>query len=127
MHHRLQPYASQAATLCISGEQPALNHAIRHTRGLRFRVLPRPLYPNGATSACSNAVLQATAAANLASWGGLSRLTAAPCTWDVPLSHAGLDGWLLCDRAPRPEPPMLRCSPSRHLFHPSPDLNQAAS
>jgi hypothetical protein len=32
-----------------TGEQPALNHAIRRTRGLRFRALPRELYPNGAT------------------------------------------------------------------------------
>ena len=32
-----------------TGEQPALNHAIRRTHGLRFRALPRELYPNGAT------------------------------------------------------------------------------
>jgi hypothetical protein len=31
-----------------TGEQPALNHAIRRTPGLRYRLLPRGLYPNGA-------------------------------------------------------------------------------
>ena len=31
-----------------TGEQPALNYAIRRVAGLRFRTLPRALYPNGA-------------------------------------------------------------------------------
>ena len=32
-----------------TGEQPALNYAIRRVEGLRFRTLPRALYPNGAS------------------------------------------------------------------------------
>ena len=32
-----------------TGEQPALNYALRRVDGLRFRTLPRALYPNGAS------------------------------------------------------------------------------
>ena len=35
--------------LLRSGEQPALNYALRRTAGLSYRILPRELYPNGAT------------------------------------------------------------------------------
>ena len=31
-----------------SGEQPALNYALRRTPGLSYRILARDLYPNGA-------------------------------------------------------------------------------